>query len=672
MNATTTNENTFITVFVPVQVPITLAKKLNATCNADNFIVLDTPLRVNNNHELNELVASMSAFATEGQMCPTVANTANSLVTSVSTSTTTAHSTTHWTTTSLVTAEHFESSAHHTTETVANSTVRLECPESVFMEHQVQTPETSRTSSATSTSCVFDMSDEHAAAKACFAKGSSLLRGCSEHRFEGEGTEGTEGNLRVLHRLRSSSRSSSSRRSFDSVCFVRGSDIGFIIVPSPIRRVPVVPRPDVPTVSAAAVPSASAASDSLAVLPLPDCCDCLWQSDKHHFKSGSYIGLECCFYYQQQQQPSQQQQQLKQVDQRNYRRSLRRQRSNSTGSLLTTTSCRIHELVPWNDCKDSLTSKTRISTSQPATHTTEQADTISAFCQTNTASVDTAEDDQCFFDWFADFSMLEESTDKADAVVTKRQPMITYRTLEQFMHSLETCQDDDMEECSAPCTKTHTYNRPSAAPRLAIKSTWYVYGNALNTEYFNNCMFDTHCGDIIVDHFEPLVNQPDLFLLSNGGRRILETPNAGGNSVWSEVLSYEVLHQVFGAQLKSTETEIQYLPGSKITDYSVTFDGHHIGVSVVRIINFFDLMGKKYKAVFTPEYARQLLYKKLFGVLASSEAVIDKWEKQILYIWTTSSTAADIIVQEYWKIPKRLRSNTLVYVTHATNSEWLF
>ncbi|EFA78584.1 hypothetical protein PPL_09236 [Heterostelium album PN500] len=233
-----------------------------------------------------------------------------------------------------------------------------------------------------------------------------------------------------------------------------------------------------------------------------------------------------------------------------------------------------------------------------------------------------------------------------------------------------------VQEMPQPWTDSSLRRSVSHQQKQLLKSsgvgpTWCVYGNSLNEEFFRNCLFDEQCGDIIVDHFEPIVQDPALFHLSAGGRRILDTPNAGGNSVWSEVLSYEVLHECFGAQLKKTETEIEYAPGSKITDYSVDFNGHHIGVSVVRIINFFDLMGKKYKAVFTPEYAKQLLYKKLFGVLASTEAVYDKWEKQILYIWTTSSHAADIIVEEYWKVPKKLRSNTLVYVTHATNSEFM-
>ncbi|EGC39250.1 hypothetical protein DICPUDRAFT_52804 [Dictyostelium purpureum] len=269
-------------------------------------------------------------------------------------------------------------------------------------------------------------------------------------------------------------------------------------------------------------------------------------------------------------------------------------------------------------------------------------------------------------------SVIFEDNDQISVCSTiQNTATITFRNLDEFIKYLEenNCANDI--EVS-PCSKSHTFNRPVADPRLIVKATWCVYGNSLNTEFFYSCLKDKHCGDIIVDHYEPLVDDPEHFILSKGGRRILETPNAGGNSVWSEVLGYEVLHHCFGAQLKRTETEIEYAPGSKITDFSVDIDGSHIGVSVVRIINFFDLNGKTYKAVFTPEYARNLLYKKLFGVIASTEATVDKWEKQILFVWTTSSCVADIIVEEYWKVPAKLRSNTLVYVSHATNSEWLF
>eukprot|EP01132_Coremiostelium_polycephalum_P003703 gene3703-4613_t len=304
----------------------------------------------------------------------------------------------------------------------------------------------------------------------------------------------------------------------------------------------------------------------------------------------------------------------------------------------------------------------------PTTTSSGSDETDSTPQNTLHVSSETSQKQQDFLDWFSDFQ-LDEDLCNAD-IQQKDEPKITYKTLQHFLDSLEP--EECCEKEPTPCPNSHTFNRPEANPRLVVTPTWCVYGNSLNTEFFDTCLYDQNCGDIIVDHFQPLVECPELFQLSPGGRKILTTPNAGGSSVWSEVLSYEVLNRVFGANLKKTETEIEYVPGSKITDYSVSFNNTHIGVSVVRIINFFDLMGRKYKATFTPEYARNLLYKKLFGVIASSEAVVDKWEKQILYIWTTSSCVADVIVEEYWKVPAKLRSNTLVYVTHATNSDFLF
>jgi len=188
-------------------------------------------------------------------------------------------------------------------------------------------------------------------------------------------------------------------------------------------------------------------------------------------------------------------------------------------------------------------------------------------------------------------------------------------------------------------------------------------------------MFDAYisnpsAGGIIVDTFEALGNQ-DFMKLSNGAYRMLHTPNAGGNSVWSEVLSYELLHSSYGALLRRTEMEIEYWPESKITDYSVTVAGRHIGVSVTRAINFLDLT-RKYKAPFTADDAHRLLSKKLFGVLASSSATVDKWEKQILHVWTTSKTAAKLVVREYHKVDPVLRADTVVLVTLAKNADWLF
>jgi hypothetical protein len=68
--------------------------------------------------------------------------------------------------------------------------------------------------------------------------------------------------------------------------------------------------------------------------------------------------------------------------------------------------------------------------------------------------------------------------------------------------------------------------------------------------------------------------------LTDGGSRIRDLPNAGGNSVASEVMSFEVLRASYGADLLKTEMELEYFPmGGSITDYSVLLYDLHIGVS---------------------------------------------------------------------------------------------
>jgi hypothetical protein len=37
-------------------------------------------------------------------------------------------------------------------------------------------------------------------------------------------------------------------------------------------------------------------------------------------------------------------------------------------------------------------------------------------------------------------------------------------------------------------------------------------------------------------------------------------PNAGGNSIWSEALSFEVLSTIYGAKLLKTEMKLEYWP----------------------------------------------------------------------------------------------------------------
>jgi hypothetical protein len=71
-----------------------------------------------------------------------------------------------------------------------------------------------------------------------------------------------------------------------------------------------------------------------------------------------------------------------------------------------------------------------------------------------------------------------------------------------------------------------------------------------------------------------------------GGRTLVETPNAGGSSGYSEVFAFEQLAACEMAGLLKTETQIVYDTAGKITDILVTIDGKKIGVSVVRAVQF--------------------------------------------------------------------------------------
>jgi hypothetical protein len=167
---------------------------------------------------------------------------------------------------------------------------------------------------------------------------------------------------------------------------------------------------------------------------------------------------------------------------------------------------------------------------------------------------------------------------------------------------------------------------------------------------------------------EVSVKVPEMIQLSTGARRILETPNAGGTSVWSEAMSFEVLSMLFNAKLMHTEMELEYWPlGSKITDYSVILFDVPIGVSVTRAM--------KFRGEFTEEDAKVLLAKKLYGVNCSSKAVLKRyrWKKQILHIWVEHPYIADILMKVYNNdVEMELKANTIIMITCAGNASWIF
>eukprot|EP01094_Clydonella_sp_ATCC50884_P019755 TRINITY_DN3934_c0_g1_i1.p1 TRINITY_DN3934_c0_g1~~TRINITY_DN3934_c0_g1_i1.p1 ORF type:complete len:306 (-),score=126.97 TRINITY_DN3934_c0_g1_i1:237-1154(-) len=150
-------------------------------------------------------------------------------------------------------------------------------------------------------------------------------------------------------------------------------------------------------------------------------------------------------------------------------------------------------------------------------------------------------------------------------------------------------------------------------------------------------------------------------------RTLLTLPNAGGNSKASEALSLELLVRQLNAKLQCTEMELEYFPyGSKITDYSVRISGEVVGVSVTRAM--------KYCGEFTHEDAETLLEKKLYGVVASSKAVLKKyrWSKQILHVLVERDYMVPILESVWRRMCRELQSNTVVVASVCETAPWVF
>ncbi|CAO3686556.1 unnamed protein product [Umbelopsis vinacea] len=159
--------------------------------------------------------------------------------------------------------------------------------------------------------------------------------------------------------------------------------------------------------------------------------------------------------------------------------------------------------------------------------------------------------------------------------------------------------------------------------------------------------------------------------LGRDARRMLATPNAGGASTLSEVMSMELMNRLLGAQISKTEMELAYTTShTPITDYSCVLPdldgqpGKRIAVSVTRAM--------AYRRKFKTADAKRLLTKKLRGVFYSNQTLMNEpIERQILHIWTPSGTAANIVRKIWYKMPRELLCNTIVLVS-IVNSHWIF
>jgi len=164
----------------------------------------------------------------------------------------------------------------------------------------------------------------------------------------------------------------------------------------------------------------------------------------------------------------------------------------------------------------------------------------------------------------------------------------------------------------------------------------------------------------------------DRASLSPGGQALFDIANAGGSSVESEVMSFEVLHFCEGATLLKSETQISYEPPSDagantITDILVEIGGAKVGVSVTRA---YHPPGVPY----TDADAKNLLEKKLIGVNRSSQRVLpaDKWVKQILHVLSVDQANTDAIARVWPTIDPAIRADTIVLVTQTKGGGFVY
>jgi len=158
--------------------------------------------------------------------------------------------------------------------------------------------------------------------------------------------------------------------------------------------------------------------------------------------------------------------------------------------------------------------------------------------------------------------------------------------------------------------------------------------------------------------------------LSEGGAKLLNTPNAGGNSVTSEVVSFELIRRLAGCKLAKTEMDIAYdFPDhSKKTDYVVSMsDERLVAISVTRAMRH---PGKTYDY----EDAARLMTKKLLCVYFSNRNVLrrDRWAQQVLHIITDDNRKARLLRKAFKKVDPELKQGVVVLVTVTKNARFLY
>lgn len=145
----------------------------------------------------------------------------------------------------------------------------------------------------------------------------------------------------------------------------------------------------------------------------------------------------------------------------------------------------------------------------------------------------------------------------------------------------------------------------------------------------------THRSHIFTDTY----TLPPSSLICEDGLRSITIDNAGGKSDISEMYSIDYFTQMYGASNNILEKEVNYWIDYKMVDFICTIENQRVGVSVARA------MGFPSPDNYTSTMAKNLLYKKLYGLIVARNGVVkdQSFTKSILHIWCQDVRIAQLL-----------------------------
>ncbi|KAJ3042788.1 hypothetical protein HDV00_006607 [Rhizophlyctis rosea] len=223
---------------------------------------------------------------------------------------------------------------------------------------------------------------------------------------------------------------------------------------------------------------------------------------------------------------------------------------------------------------------------------------------------------------------------------------------------------DDFSEVDKPTVHTPIVTTTTNTQILAFK-TGNTTTRITPTTYTTilSSLLNPHLQNGTITTTTVTKTSPSLRLsaLSPGALRLLQVPNAGGDSLASEVLSFDTFNTLFAATLYATEMEVRYFPmGGSILDYIMTVQNRTIGVSVTRAFT-----GGTLNRKYTLADATKLLYKKLVGAQSAMRNVFvpEGVEGCVLHVWVRDGRGASVVRKAWRRIGKDVRGGVVVVVS---------